>query len=415
MSYKKEILRLLRISREHILEDVDLTLFSGETLGIVGETASGKTCMANIMSGNISCDDGDIFFCGERVSGAELGEGVFYADETSAVIDSLSIAENIFLGGMGRFERLMTINTDRLISESHNALNFVGMSHISPKQRMYELNFGEKKLVELARLIKRGAKAIILDNFFLSVDKTYREKISSVIEKYKLGGGAVVFITRDIDLAKEMCDRIVSMDGGKIVSLFEKDEFDLIKALDVDARKLRDESGEIMLRAVNLCYDNCIKNINFKLFGGEVLGVLGLSGSGIHTLGRAVFGDIQLERGRVSIGGHNIKSIKGAIRRGMAYINNTFGFERTVDILKGKRDIFILDGVISGKSKHEKEKILALIENICARGGGVIFISEDIDEQISICNRIIVLRGGALVGEHKGIFCKKQINSDVIS
>ncbi len=415
MSDKKEILRLFGVSKSFALKNIDLTLYSGEMLGIVGDTVSGKTCLAEIMRGDVLSDGGDILFCGEKLSREELKGKIFYADSTSATIDGLTVAENIFLGNMGRFERLLTINKDRLISESHNALNFVGMSHISPTRKAAGLNFGEKRLVELARLIKKGARAIILDNFFLSVDKAYREKIAKVIEKYKLCGGAVVFITRDIDLAKEVCDRIALMDNGKIVALAGKEDFSQIQIPRNVLRKSHSESREILLRAVNLCCERGIRNINFKLWGGEILGISGLSDSGIHTLGRVVFGDVPLERGRISVGGHNIKSVKSAIRRKIAYINSDFSFERTADILASHRDIFILDGVLSGRDRHEKQEILSLAEKICNRGGGVIFISEDIDEQMSVCDRILVLRRGELVGEYMGVCSKKQITDAVIS
>lgn len=415
MSDEKEILRLFSVKKAPELEHIDLTLYWGETLGIAGDTASGKTCLANIMRGEVLHDSGDVLFCGQRLSGAELKNKVFYADETSAVIDELTVAENIFLGNIGRFERLLTVDRERLISESYNALNFVGMSHISPSGKASRLNLGEKRLIELARLIKKGARVIILDNFFLSVDKAYRHRILKALEKYKLCGGAVVFITRDIDLAKEMCNRIVLMDDGKIMTLAERENLSEIQAQSAIPRKTHGESYEILLRAVNLCCESGIRNINFKLWGGEFLGILGLSDSGIHPLGRIVFGDIPLERGRISVGGHNIKSIKGAIRRKMAYINNDFGFERTVGVLESRRDIFILDGVLSGRNKSEKQKILSLIENICNRGGGVIFISEDIDEQMSLCDRILVLRAGELVGEYMGACHKKQITDAVIS
>lgn len=415
MSYKKEILRLFGVSKTPALENIDLTVYSGETLGIVGGTASGKSCLAGLMRGDILRDGGDILFCGEKLSCAELRGRVLYAQSKSDIIDSLTVAENIFLGNISRFERLMTVNHDRLISESHNALSFVGMSHISPTGRVSDLNLGEKRLVELARLIKKGARVIILDNFFLSVDKAYREKISKAIDKYKLCGGAVVFITRDIDLAKELCDRIAMMDGGRITAVVEREEFFQIQEPRSVLQNPRVESCETLLRAVNLCCERGIRNINFKLWRGEILGISGLSDSGIHDLGRVIFGDIPLERGRISVGGHKIRSIKTAIKRKMAYINSDFDFERALDILESGRDIFILDGVLSGRSAGEREAIISIVNDVCARGGGVIFISEDIDEQMSLCDRILILRRGELVGEYGGECEKKEITDAVIS
>ena len=406
MFEEKEIIRLFEIEADGCIKNINLSVCKGESLGIVGKTASGKSCVADIISGVREQTAGEIFFCGERTDKDRLRSLAARADKTDRIISELSAAENIFLGDIARFGKVLTVDEEKLTCECRAALHRVGLSYIHPDEKATGLNYGECRLLELARLLCKQPKIIVLDEFLSSVSRTWRQRILRVLDRYKQHGGAVVYVTRDIDLAMNTCDSIAFMENGKITRVARALEF-ADKETQFDWVRHGEVSCDILLRATNLC-DERLNNIGFKLFGGEVLGVLGTMTSGIHRLGRVLFGDIPLERGRITVGGHGIKSVKGAICRKMAYAHESFGYERILEILELDRDIFILDSVLSGIGDDKRLSIKHKIDGICRRGGAVIYISEDADEILSLCDRILVLTCGEITGEFLQESCEKR-------
>ena len=394
MTEKQKFLELYSVGAKPHIERISLSVGVGEKLGIVAQSRPEREILTGILSGRVRTDCGEILLFGESIRSAEdIATLSVWADDTDRIIEDISIAENIFLGAFGDFERAFTLDTSHLACRAHAMLERVGLYHVDPHIMAGELSIGERRLCELARLMRKEVPIIVLNCFLDIANEQYRARISRVLDSFRLRGGAVVMLTGDPTVATAYCDRVIYMRDG--VST------DVAKVVQTGEDFFGEGYGattDILLRAVNMCCDG-ISNVSFKLFAGETLGVVGRRYSGVENIGRAIYGDISLERGRVSVHGHSIKSIKGAIKRGIVYVGASFGFEECVERLSGAGEIYIVDFVCDRFVPSQKSEIFGLVRKICARGGGVIYLSDSLEDTMSVSDRILVVSDGRITSE----------------
>lgn len=406
MSEQKEILKLCKIKKQTKEYPggiyANLTVMSGEAVGIVGMTASGKTMLAKIITGQVKPDGGEIFFCGRRCSEKELITQTRFIDGENKIIGGLCVAENIFLGEMREFSRFFSVDGKLLHRKSTAALSKVGLNNIPPESMAYTLSVGEKKLVELARSMLNRPKLIVLDEALAALDYGFRERIKRILNAYMCAGGAIVLFGRDAEQVRLLCDKAAVLRNGELGAVCNAGDI-CYNDYEIYYRpKAPTDECEVILRAINLCCGRLLNNINIKLCRGKATGIAGLSQSGIHMLGEAIFGARRLERGRITVRGRSVKSIRGAIARKISYARSDLGYGRILDILNGESDIFILDSIFDGRTKEEIARLRDCMINICNRGGAVMFISEDVNEHIGLCDSVIVLKDGVQSAEFDG-------------
>lgn len=405
MPYERELLRLCREG------EADVCLYVGEVLGIVGETATGKTRLAKILSG-LDSDKGRLLLMGEKLSRiSDLRDNVGYIGAADATIRGLCVSENIFLGRTGEYSRLFFVDKRKMHAATMALLREVGLCRVEATSDVESLCMGEKKLVELARVLSRKPRVLIFDGVYSVLEFPYRKKLNRFIRKFVRSGGSVVFCTRDGEHCVGLCDRIyiLNEDGShtqtiNVADYARRSETFLGQSMGAIHKEVTEEQRHILLRAVNLCVRDRLKNISFRIENGEILGVVGLSHSGIHTLGRVIYGACPTERGRVTLGGVRIRRVEDALRKGMLYASSDFGRELLCEGLIESASIIILDSVMSGLCYEARERMLGLIRQIKQSRRSAILISEDIDAQMQICDRIIALYHGRIVGE----LCSEQ-------
>ena len=162
------VLKISNVSRSfgaiQALKEVNFEINEGEIMGLVGENGAGKSTLVKIISGfdagfkgNYYINDQEVKF--ESPSQAE-GSGIAIAQQELSLIPNMSVAENIFLTG-AKVKKFATLNT--LSKMARPYLDQVGLTEVDPATRINLLSVGEQHLVEVARLISREAKVLILD------------------------------------------------------------------------------------------------------------------------------------------------------------------------------------------------------------------------------------------------------------
>ena len=292
---------------------VDMQIFSGEIRGLIGENGSGKSTISSMISGLHTVTSGEMFLKGEpyHPSGAldARRHAIVMIVQEVGTIDGLSVAENIFLGEERRFGKGGFIDKAAMIREAEKALAAIGAENIKAADSINRYNFEDRKLVEIARGLWYQPELFIVDETTTALSHEGRGKIHEIMRELKKQGKAVLFISHELPELMETCDTLTVLRDGELIANIAKEDFEesFIKQTMVGRviegdyyRSDFDPShGEkVMLRAENLT-GGSLQRISLELHEGEIVGIGGLSGSGMHDLGKALFGMGHLSEGKV--------------------------------------------------------------------------------------------------------------------
>jgi len=315
------------------LDKICLKLRKGEIHALVGENGAGKSTLMNILTGQISMDEGEIFMEGEplRLSTPEeaLKKNIVLVPQELNLVAEASAAENIFLGNeIVKFGVIDSKETQKRAKEILKVLNV----EIDVTQPVKELSAAYQQLVSIARALAYTPKVLILDEPTSVLTNVEAENLFQSMKELKQRGTAMVFITHHLDEVMQQADRITIMKDGKLVeevpaSEITKDEM-ITKMAGKQVQQLkrvkRNVSDEIFYEAKHLSREGEFEDISFHIRKGEILCVAGLVGAGRTEIFKCVFGITQSEPGaHTYIEGKEvaINSPMSAIAHGMGYVS----------------------------------------------------------------------------------------------
>lgn len=291
-------------------EDVDLDIYKGEILALLGENGSGKTTLMNMLSGIYFPDQGQIMINGQNVVIASpkdaLNLGIGMVHQHFKLVDVLSATENIILGLEGK------LNIKEAAKKIENICNKYGFE-VDPKQKIYDMSVSQKQTVEIVKVLYRGADILILDEPTAVLTPQETEKLFRVLRKMRDDGKAIVIITHKMHEVKSLSDRVAVLRGGRYIgSLVTKDTdvntmtdmmvghavqlnierpdpVDPKPRVEVEGLTIRNEEGIVKL-----------KDVSFTANSGEILGIAGISGCGQKELLEAIAGLQPIESGTIN-------------------------------------------------------------------------------------------------------------------
>ncbi len=317
------------------LDDVSLTAYSGEVLGLIGENGSGKSTVTSIYAGMQPCDSGSMTFAGQPWTPSSMNEslakGVGMIVQENGTVPGISVAENIFLGETKEFMSGLFVNRKKMTAEAAKALEKIGAGHIDPSAVTAALDFQDRKLIEIARVMAKDPQVLIVDETTTALSQMGRDIIYRIMKDMRDDGRTVIFISHDLDEIMSRCDRLTVLRDGRIIRTFTADEFEegAIKASMI-GRELRGSyyrddyetpaQTETVMTAENLCCSNQLIDFSLELKKGEILGIGGLSHCGMHTLGKVLFGAVHPERGEVRVHGRPVTDEACAMKEGIGYV-----------------------------------------------------------------------------------------------
>jgi ribose transport system ATP-binding protein len=310
------------------LIDVSISCKKGEIHAIVGENGAGKSTLIKAVSGAIAFDSGIINISGENYHklnpklSKDLGIEVIYQEFN--LIDSLSAAENIFLGEkFGRF-----VNYQKMEEEAEKLFKQFGV-YVNPKRPVFLLSPAEKQIVEISKAIYKNAKIIIMDEPTAPLTNKEADRLLQIVKELKDKGITIIYITHRLDEVYKICDRVTVLRDGKKINTLElskttkKSLIEMMVGREVQNTE-RNESfsqKDIMLEVQGIS-GNGIKELSFLVKKGEILGFFGLVGAGRTELMRMIFGADKKETGVFFKEGKkiNITSPEQAMKLGIGLI-----------------------------------------------------------------------------------------------
>lgn len=317
--------------------DFSMALKRGEIHGLIGENGSGKSTFSSMVAGLYKADSGTMTIGGEVYAPASTEDAakrrVALVVQEIGTIGAISVAANIFLNKEQRFTKMHMVNFAAMNQEAKRILSMIGGEHIDPAAVTDSLNLEDRKLVEIARAMSCDPEVLIIDETSNALTTRGRNILYQNMRAVRNGGGAVLFITHDMNELVSMCDTVTIMRDGVFVQTLEKDEMDvgrmkeLMVGREIAENYYRpddapDYTDEVVLRAENI-HSPELRGVGLELHKGEILGIGGLSESGMHELGRILFGIEPADRGAVTVTatGDKITSPRQAIKNAIGYLS----------------------------------------------------------------------------------------------
>ena len=289
-------------------KDVSLGVRRGEILALLGENGSGKTTLMNMIAGIYYPDEGEIYVGDKAVTirsprdALDLGIGMIH--QHFKLVDVFSATENIALSmGGGSFDLKKVHEKARAICEKYQfALDL--------DQKVYEMSVSQKQTLEIVKVLYRGADILILDEPTAVLTPQETERLFTVIRNMKADGKAVIIITHKLHEVLGISDRVAILRKGEYVGdiatrdadeatltammVGEKVELNIerpepvnpVKRLDIQHLTVRSADGITVL-----------DDASFDVYGGEILGIAGISGNGQKELLEAIAGLQPTQRG----------------------------------------------------------------------------------------------------------------------
>lgn len=359
----KEILRMSNISKKfgvvHALSNVNLTLNEGEVLCLVGENGAGKSTLMNILTGIYQPTSGEIYLNDELTTFSSPSDaykkGLSIVHQELVQIPKLTIAENIFAGRYPKTNGL--VDFEKMYKQTEELMDRINI-HFDPKSTVQEYSIAQCQLIEIVKALSYDSKIIVFDEPTATLTIDESKILYGIIRKLKEQGVGVIFISHRMDDIFEIGDRVTVLKDGKnsgdglVKDLDENKIISMMvgRTLDSQFGEKHNKPGEVVLKVENLNSDK-VKNINFEVKAGEVLGFGGLIGAGRTETLQAIFG-IDKYEGNVTMEGKQIhcKSPEEAVKNGIALVSENrkdYGLVLVHPILRN-----IALGIFRQISKH---------------------------------------------------------------
>ncbi len=288
---------------------VHLDIYPGEILSLLGENGSGKTTLMNMLSGIYLPDSGQIYVNGRKViirspkDAFDLGIGMIH--QHFKLVDVLTAAENIVLGL--NEHRVVDLRNVRLkVKEICDRYGFV----VEPDKKVYDMSVSEKQTLEIVKVLYRGADILILDEPTAVLTPQETDKLFAVMRNMKADGKSIVIITHKLHEVMEISDRVAVLRRGQYIGdIATKDTnpqalTDMMVghsvSLNIDRPEPVDRKERLVVKNLTVVDADGIKRLDgvtFTAYGGEILGIAGITGSGQRELLEAVAGLQTLQPG----------------------------------------------------------------------------------------------------------------------
>ena len=336
------------------LNGVDIYVNKGEIHGFIGENGSGKSTLSNIAAGVLKMDSGEMEFMGRPYRPVSVLDasrsGVCMIAQEQGNIDQLTVTSNIFLGREDLYAGKTGLKIGAMHKEAKRLLRKLGVEHIDPAVPLGSLNFEDKKLVEIARAQQSEPKLLIVDETTTALAVGGRSVLYNFMQRMRDEGNAVLFISHDIEEVMKYCDSITILRDGNVTARLVKEDFDanairqLMVGREISENYYRSDfdgscEPEVVLSAEHICTKQ-LKDVSVELHKGEILGIAGLTDSGMRELGKAMFGLVPLASGRVKCAdGNTLRNVDDAVAHNIGYVSKNRDAESLMPVCSIRENI----------------------------------------------------------------------------
>ena len=326
------------------LRDVNFTVEAGQIHALVGENGAGKSTLMKVLSGVYPAGsyDGSILFDGEERRFRDINDsealGIIIIHQELALIPLMSIAENIFLSRAP--SRFGVVDRNAVYRRTAELLAQVGLRE-SPDTLVTDLGVGKQQLVEIAKALSKKVRLLILDEPTASLNEADSAALLDRLLAFREQGIASILISHKLNEVARVADRITVLRDGRTVDSLDcrteqVDEDRIIRSMVNRDLAHRFPERQVAIGDPVMTVENwsvyhplhtarqVIKNVDFRVRRGEVVGIAGLMGAGRTEFAMSLFGRAWGYNisGRISLDGReaDLASVPAAIQAGLAYV-----------------------------------------------------------------------------------------------
>ena len=298
-------------------DHVDLEVYRGEILAVLGENGCGKTTLMNMIAGIYFPDEGQILIDGKEVvirsPKDAFDHKIGMIHQHFKLVDLFTAGENVVLGtsSKGKYNPKTVDDKVAQIAAKYGFL-------LDPSKKVYDMSVSEKQTVEIIKVLYRGADILILDEPTAVLTPQETTRLFDVLTRMKEDGKSIIIITHKLNEVLEVSDRVAILRRGEhiaTVNTSETSEAALTemmvgRKIDLNIHRSVPSNPEPRLIVENLNLYNkegihVLKDVSFTANGGEILGIAGIAGSGQRELLESISGLLPVESGKVIF--HNPK------------------------------------------------------------------------------------------------------------
>ncbi len=319
----------------HALDKARFELRAGEVHALVGENGAGKSTLMKILAGIYPKDSGRIVVQGKELDipnpRAAQHLGISMIHQELNLMPHLTLAQNVFIGREPRQSIPFMLNEKQTNAQTQALFDSMHL-RLDPRIKAAELSVAKQQMVEIAKAISFNSQVLIMDEPTAALTETEIDELFNIIRQLRGRGVGIVYISHRLEELARISDRITVMRDGRTVDTVTTSEVSIDRIISMMVGRTIYESApdvpetpdqEVVLEVKNLNRGAAIKNINFQLRKGEILGFAGLMGAGRTEVARAVFGADPIDSGEIYVGGKKveIKSPNDAVKYGIGYLS----------------------------------------------------------------------------------------------
>lgn len=319
----------------HALNQCRFELRSGEVHALVGENGAGKSTLMKILAGIYPKDAGQIWIRGQAIemhgprSAQALGISMIHQELN--LMPHLTVAQNVFIGREPRGRLNFLLDDSALLQATQRLFDTMHLK-LDPRTKVADLTVAKQQMVEIAKALSYNSQVLIMDEPTAALTETEIAELFTIIRQLRDRGVGIIHISHRLEELKQISDRITVMRDGHTIDTVQTAgvRIDEIIRMMV-GRTIYESSPEVpetanqetVLEVRNLNRGSHLRDINFHLKKGEILGFAGLMGAGRTEVARAVFGADPIDSGEIYVHGHPVKihNPRDAVRQGIGYLS----------------------------------------------------------------------------------------------
>lgn len=336
------------------LDKVSVSIQRGTVHALVGENGAGKSTLIKVLAGIYHSEEGEVFLDGVKVDLRTPYEsqqkGISVVHQELKMSETLSVAENVFLGNLMYKGRI--VDWKGMRQRASEMLRELGVP-MDVTVAVERLSVAQKQMVEICKAINRNCKVLIMDEPSATLTEKEQSLMFNTIRKLKENGVTIIYISHRMEEIFDLSDHVsVLRDGAHIATLpvanVTRDELVSMmvgRAVAHDYPRSAKALGEVVLEARGIKRKGVLNDISFQLRRGEVLGVAGLVGAGRTELARAVLGIDRIDAGEILLHGKPVKidSFRKAIGLGLSLVPEDRKSQGLVQIATVSRNICMVN------------------------------------------------------------------------
>jgi ribose transport system ATP-binding protein len=290
-----------------VLKGISLTIREGEFVGLMGPNGAGKSTLIKILAGVYGASGGEIRLGGRAIRSLADSPEIGFIHQDLGLVDGLTIAENLSLGTPPKRRIGPILDTGAERRDAERALSRIGLD-VPVDTLLSALTPGEKTLVAVARVMDRGARILVIDETTSTLPPADATRVLAALAAAVKGGSSVIMVTHKLSEILVVTSRVLVILDGELVHDAPTKDLDraglveMLRQHEADARVVSpalgagSREGVLELRDVRL---GNLGPINLRLDAGEVIGISGLPGSGLHDIAFLVNGTLKPDSGQV--------------------------------------------------------------------------------------------------------------------